>query len=106
MTKRDAYLRRTYGLTEADYERLLLEQNGACALCGKTPEQEGRRLAVEHSHVSGIVRGLACYACNHFLIGRHNDPEKIRRLAEYLERDTGFRAPPKKPKKRKKKRIV
>jgi len=32
---------------------------GICQICGYR-----RRLLVDHSHVSGLVRGLICYHCN------------------------------------------
>ncbi len=61
---------RTYGLTEAQYDAMLIAQQGVCAICFQ-PEtiidpQKGklRRLAVDHHHVSKRVRGLLCYRCN------------------------------------------
>ena len=50
------------GFTEADYERLLLEQDGGCAICGAAPKT--RRLHVDHDHRTGRVRGLLCHSCN------------------------------------------
>jgi hypothetical protein len=37
MEERDAYLRRTFGIFQADYEELLARQGGGCAICGKRP---------------------------------------------------------------------
>lgn len=42
-------------------------QNGCCAICGKTEEAEGRRLALDHDHETGVVRGLLCLSCNQAL---------------------------------------
>jgi len=54
-----------YGLTEETYMKLLADQNGGCAICGKTEGNKRRkRLAVDHDHESGIVRGLLCTTCN------------------------------------------
>ena len=59
---RDARLRRLYDISAADYEYLLAFQGGGCALCGRPP---GRvRLAVDHDHKTGFVRGLLCMNCN------------------------------------------
>lgn len=106
-SKRDAYLRRVYGITEAQYIKLLKKQNGGCAICGKTPEEEGKNLAVDHIHQKGgggEVRGILCQYCNHRLVGRHKDPELIRRLADYLESHTGWFTPTTSRKKRRKRK--
>jgi hypothetical protein len=56
---------KTFGLTMEDYERLLTEQGGVCKLCGK-PEggTRAKRLAVDHDHDTGRIRGLLCRRCN------------------------------------------
>lgn len=59
---------RKYGITAADYRRMELEQGCVCAVCGN-PEtvKQGdtvRRLAVDHDHTTGQVRGLLCGKCN------------------------------------------
>ncbi len=107
--KRDLYLRRTYGLSLADYESIILSQGGGCAVCGKTAEEEGRALAVDHVHVGsarGAVRGILCWRCNHRLVGRHRkdtgSPALLRAAADYLDREYyPFIAPEKKRRKRK-----
>src|SRR5437899_2095205 len=45
-----------YGLTVSDYETMLRTQNCCCAICA----QPKKRLAVDHSHKTGKVRGLLC----------------------------------------------
>lgn len=100
MTRRDAYLRRVYGITEEDYENILLNQGGGCGICGKTKEQEGKHLAVDHDHVTRLVRGILCGYCNYRLLRRHRDVDLLRRMASYLETATTF-VVPKKPKRKK-----
>lgn len=52
-----------YGLAKGEYEKLLQKQDGVCAICrGKCPS--GRRLAVDHDHETGSIRGLLCGPCN------------------------------------------
>lgn len=83
-------LRRQYGLSQEDYNKLLMRQNGVCAICSK-PETKWIRgalshLCVDHNHITGKVRGLLCYACN-LLIGRANEDVHILDNAkEYLLR--------------------
>jgi hypothetical protein len=60
-----------YGITGAQYDALLVAQDGRCALCRREPK--GKRLAVDHRHSDGQVRGLLCpgdpYGCNVAVIG-------------------------------------
>ncbi|MER6534692.1 endonuclease VII domain-containing protein [Streptomyces sp900105755] len=87
---RETYLQRKYGISADDYDRLLAEQGGGCALCGVKPEDltTGKYrtyLHVDHCHESGRVRGLLCPDHN-LLLGRFGDsPEMFRRVLSYLE---------------------
>ncbi len=85
-TARERYLRSRYGIEAAEYDRRLAEQGGACAGCGYVPPSGGRRLAVDHDHVTGVVRGLLCWRCNTVLGWARDNPRTLRRLADYLER--------------------
>lgn len=80
---REGHLRRTYGITVEEYDRLLEAQGGVCYICQKPPKK--KRLAVDHDHRSGIVRGLLCSNENYRLLGRRDhDPEMFLRAYEYL----------------------
>jgi len=60
------------------------EQRGSCAICGKGEAENGKALAVDHDHESGVVRGLLCDHCN-LALGRFQDsPEILRRALDYL----------------------
>lgn len=73
-----------YGLAPGEYDALLAKQGGACAICRGKPRR--LRLAVDHDHTTGRVRGLLCKRCNHDLLGAaHDDPAILRRALEYLE---------------------
>lgn len=63
--KRSYHLRIRYGILIEHYERLLREQRGHCAICGASPSRS--RLAVDHDHRTGKVRGLLCFSCNYRL---------------------------------------
>lgn len=71
-----------YGMTVDDYEALVLAQGGVCAICNGRPGR--KRLAVDHDHATGAVRGLLCEACNLALGGFRDDPTLLLRAAEYL----------------------
>jgi hypothetical protein len=62
-----AMVAKTYGITSDDYATLLEAQEGRCAICGARPKS--KRLAVDHDHKTGAVRGLLCSRCNHELMG-------------------------------------
>lgn len=62
-----AMIEKTYGITADDYDALLRRQGGRCAICGGRPKS--KRLAVDHDHQTGAVRGLLCSRCNHDLLG-------------------------------------
>lgn len=86
--RRDARLRREYGITLADYESLLAKQNGACAICGvENPAGRWDKWHVDHCHSTKKVRGILCSSCNHGIGQFKDDPALLRRAAEYLEAD-------------------
>lgn len=99
---RERNLLRRYGITIKQYDELLKKQDGNCGLCGRHESEFKTRLAVDHNHVSGEIRGLLCNYCNHRVVGRHRDPDLVRRLYEYLTNETGLFVPKQKTRKRKK----
>ena len=53
-----------YGITQEEYETMLKRQHGKCAVCNRPPRNNGIRLAVDHCHSTGVIRGLLCNSCN------------------------------------------
>ena len=80
---RKARYKRKYGITLAQYDAMLEEQANTCAICGEPPF--GVRLAVDHSHTTGKVRGLLCSSCNSRL-GVLESEEFTKRARAYLAR--------------------
>lgn len=77
------YVEKTYGITEAQYKEMFDAQDGRCAICGRKPVR--RRLAVDHDHNTGKVRGLLCYTCNHFVLRYiEGDPIACHNAALYI----------------------
>lgn len=66
-TSHASMVAKTYGLSAEGYAELLERQGGKCAICRARPVS--KRLAVDHDHASGAVRGLLCSRCNHDLLG-------------------------------------
>jgi hypothetical protein len=82
-----------YGASLEWYEKAHAEQDGLCALCGQPethPVTKGgktRRLAIDHDHETGIVRGLLCFRCNTSLRQLElNGLNWARRAVEYLQK--------------------
>jgi len=90
-------LRMKFGIGVAEYERLLDLQSHGCAICG-TPDGgvhqrspnpakwTAQRLAVDHDHVTGEIRGLLCRKCNQGLGLFCDDPEIVARAMKYLKK--------------------
>jgi len=77
------YVYKGYGITEAEYDALVLAQDGLCAICHR-PNLKGRRLYVDHCHRSGIVRGLLCQLCNSMLGMIDDDVDVLVSAISYL----------------------
>lgn len=88
---KDYLLQRNFGISLEDYNTLMEAQNGACAICSKlngSDKHNGERtkqLSVDHDHSTGAVRGLLCNDCNRAIGQLKEDPELLRRAADYLE---------------------
>lgn len=80
---RELYLKRKYGLSLCDYENMLARQAYSCAVCFKHQKDCKRRLAVDHNHKTGKVRGLLCGYCNHRLVGKYT-LATARKVYQYL----------------------
>ena len=80
-------LKQYYGISMEDYTKIRAKQNGECAIlgCHTTEEKTGRRLAVDHSHKTGKVRGLLCDRCNTTLGKMEENPDLLHALLNYFD---------------------
>lgn len=85
---RNKWYLRKYGITVDHYERLMAFSDGCCWICGNKPS--GRRLAVDHCHITGRVRGLLCFFCNRGLRWFKDTPSFLERAAQYLTKLTAL----------------
>lgn len=90
-------LRDYYNLTIEQWDAIEAYQHGVCWLCGRK-EPTGKRLATDHSHLDGLIRGLLCSQCNPLLgklenafvrLGLHKVPgvtllSIVEKLVSYL----------------------
>ena len=78
-----------YGITSAEYDRLLAAQDGVCAICGTGDEGRGRDfLHVDHCHKTGKVRGLLCFHCNAGIGHFKDETWRLRNAADYVQQHT------------------
>ena len=77
------HVERTYGITAGEYQTLLDHQGGRCAICERATGKT-RRLAVDHDHETGLVRGLLCKPCNRMLGHGRDEAAFFRRAYDYL----------------------
>lgn len=86
MERRRANARRyqtgLYGITQADYEKLVELQNERCAIC----KLNKKPLAIDHCHSTNKVRGLLCRSCNQGLGLMKDEPKLLKAAIKYLER--------------------
>lgn len=92
---RDYALRRQFGLTQADYNKIRDRQNNLCAICGDGETRKDHKtqrvtsLAVDHCHKSGKIRELLCSRCN-LVLGRVSDETALlKKMVKYLRKHGG-----------------
>lgn len=86
---RNGYLKRTYGIDEDEYERLLALQDYGCAICQKKTDTVlghgvNKMMAVDHNHQTGQIRGILCENCNRALGLFNDNKQSLQNAINYL----------------------
>jgi hypothetical protein len=90
LTVRKSHLKRHYGMTLEQYQKLFEEQQGYCAICAAhNSEVPHKQLMVDHCHKTGKVRQLLCDLCNTALGKFKDKPELLEKAAAYLRKHNG-----------------
>jgi hypothetical protein len=77
-------LRKRYGISVEDYNKMFSDQKGSCAICKVHQSKISTSLHVDHCHKTHKVRGLLCFNCN-MALGRLNDSvENLENAIKYL----------------------
>lgn len=81
-------LKHGFGMTVEQYRALGESQDWQCWICGCPPPTKGRyrRLSVDHSHITGNVRGLLCVKCNSALGLLGDSVIRLEKAVEYLNK--------------------
>lgn len=91
--ERDKGLIIKFGIGQAQFDAMLEDQDGGCAICGATSSSGGRGLVVDHDHsccpsdlktCGNCIRGILCVDCNAGLGMFADLPERMDRAAEYV----------------------
>ena len=84
-SKHNTHLKKQYGITIDDYDKILADQGNVCAICrGGTSK---RHFAVDHNHKSGQIRGLLCARCNRGLSVFMDRIDNLRAAVKYMKDD-------------------
>lgn len=86
----ERHIGNVFGISAEDYRAMYESQGGKCAICQRATGAS-KRLAVEHDHATGWIRGLCCSPCNVGVLGHlRDDPEALLRAADYLMNPPAF----------------
>ncbi len=77
-------LKRRFGITIEQYEQLLQNYCKKCSICGSTTSDHGHRLAIDHDHRTGEIRGILCKSCNLGIAHFRDDPYLLEGAILYL----------------------
>jgi hypothetical protein len=81
-------LKRRYGIDLLDFDKMMEEQNGKCAVCRQEEKHSTKtKLSVDHSHFTKKVRGLLCHRCNVFIGLAKEDIYVLERAIKYLKEE-------------------
>jgi len=86
-TTKERQLKNKFGITLDDYNKILSNQNGVCAICGEQCKT-GKMLAVDHCHSTNKVRGLLCQFCNTGLGQFRDRVDFLNKAIKYLKNNS------------------
>lgn len=81
---RAKHLKRKYGMTSGEWDRLFDKQGRRCAMCGAG--NDNTRWVTDHDHITDAVRGILCHECN-IALGHYEHTYRVLCAQRYLGRD-------------------
>ena len=86
---RERHLKRKYGISIEQYNKMFYEQGGKCKICGCMKNKNKRQyfMNVDHCHETGKVRGILCSKCNIILGGANDDVSILYKAIEYIKNE-------------------
>lgn len=84
-SNKDWKLRERYGISLADFNRMMFEQNSTCLICC-VELKGGKETHVDHYPKTGRIRGLLCSKCNQGLGLFRNSVTLLAQAITYLSK--------------------
>jgi hypothetical protein len=84
---REHFLMKSYSMTPEQYNSMLEKQEHKCAICKiESSSMTGKKkhLCIDHSHKTGMVRGLLCDKCNRGIGLLNDNIITIKSAIDYL----------------------
>lgn len=92
-SNRRAGLKYKFGMTIEQFDKMLADQGGCCAVCKTTnPNGEGiengknKQFSIDHDHTTGKIRGLLCNKCNRCLSFMQDSVTVLTKAITYLKK--------------------
>ena len=76
--------KKLYGITQEEFEALLLKQDNVCGIC-REPFKDTFNRHVDHDHSTGEIRGILCADCNRGLGCFKDSPDILDRAKAWLK---------------------
>lgn len=91
--KKDYDLKRHFGIGIKEYKEMLEKQNNSCAICKQKETSTCKkgntmRMAVDHCHTTGKIRGILCSNCNKGIGSLKDSIDNLKNAIIYLTKET------------------
>lgn len=91
-SRRKHVVKMCYNLSWEDYLEFYTKAKGSCSICFKplslSFSEDIETAHIDHCHKTGSIRGILCRSCNRGIGYLNDSPERLRKAADYLERNT------------------
>jgi hypothetical protein len=77
-------IKREYNCSKEQYNEFFKISGNKCMICSKMP-YKGKRLHLDHNHITHEPRGLLCTRCNWYLHTIENDNQVLEKIKKYLK---------------------
>jgi hypothetical protein len=90
LSLRRSSIKRKYGISLEEWERIFELQGRKCACCGSSEPRSEKGWHMDHNHETGNNRGILCHPCNVVLGLVKESSEHLEKLIAYLRANKSF----------------
>lgn len=80
-------IKRIYGISRRDFNKILRKQHGRCAICRTRRPGGNGTWHIDHNHKTGRVRGLLCARCNIMIAQSRESAANLVAAVKYMRRN-------------------